>query len=89
VNKAWEFLKHLVIGEEKGKTMAAHDATDAPRNGQYMKTATFVDYEGGGDLEFRVKVCPDCHALVDEEQMDAHQGTHEAIQGGGEQPKSR
>jgi hypothetical protein len=53
-----------------------------PIKGQYLATYTYVDFEGGGALHFETKPCPECFALVETVNLDAHVGKHEAIQSG-------
>jgi hypothetical protein len=63
---------------------------EAPRNGSYVAAFAYTDQEGGGDdLQARMKECPTCHAMVAEAGLDSHVGRHEAVEGGGSQPKSR
>lgn len=63
--------------------MAAHDVNDPPRKGQYLPGVVYVDFEGGGDLEYRMVECPTCFAMVNEENLNAHEGRHESEGGSG------
>lgn len=57
--------------------MGAHDPNEEPRKGQYFPTVTLVDFEGGGEMEFTTVACKTCHAIVDEEFLNEHEGGHE------------
>lgn len=54
-----------------------------PRSGQYVPVTGYVDSEGGGEIEVRLRPCPNCSAAVAETSMDAHEKTHAADSGSG------
>lgn len=54
--------------------MAAQDANDTPRKGQYLSASVLVDFEGGGNLVYAVEPCAECGSLVDTERINEHMG---------------
>jgi hypothetical protein len=54
-----------------------------PNKGQYLAAYGYVDFEGGGDLHFEMKECPECFAVIQAVNLDTHVGLHEAQSGSG------